>query len=449
MIGLEIHVYLITEKKLFCNCVNSREKGLIPNTNICPICTGQPGAKPLLPSKEAVVKATQIGLALGCKINPVLEWQRKHYSWPDLPKGYQTTISGAHAVPLGVEGKFEGIRIGSMHLEEDPAAWNPETGEIDYNRSGLPLVEIVTDPDFTNAEQVVAWLKKLLHALSYLNAVDSDAGLKADVNVNIPGKTERVEIKNINSFESVERAINYELERQKKEGGKEKHTRRFDEKTGKTEKMRSKEEAQDYRFIVEPDLLPISLSSKFVSDIKKELPELPEAKVAKFVKKYKLDEKSASVLAANIDIAEFFEKVIAAGIKSETAVPWVTIELFRVLNYNKSSLREAEIKVEHFVSLLRLVEKGQVTPLQAKTMLNGFYPKSSEPSAGAGKISDEKEIEKFALEVIKKNDKAVSDYKAGQATALNFLLGEMMKATQKRADYAIAKKVLEKILRQK
>jgi aspartyl-tRNA(Asn)/glutamyl-tRNA(Gln) amidotransferase subunit B len=446
MIGLEIHVYLVTEKKLFCNCVASREKGLKPNTNICPICTAQPGAKPLLPSKEAVTKATQIGLILGCSINEHLPWQRKHYSWPDLPKGYQNTLSGTHAVPLGVDGEFDKIGITEMHLEEDPASWNPETGEVDYNRSGLPLVEIVTDPDFKTAEEVVNWLKKLLHALSYLGAVDSDAGLKVDVNVNIPGKTERVEIKNINSFESIEHAVNYEFDRQMKEGTAPKHTRRFDEKTGKTEKMREKEGQDDYRFIQEPDLLPITLTGEFIKDIKNKLPELPEVKLAKFIKQHKIEAKTAVVLAQNYDIAEFFEKVIAAKVPIELAVPWVTVELLRVLNYHKASLKNADIKVEHFVALLNLVNEGKVTPLKAKEILNGFYPSSSMPKS-EGKITDEKELEGFARQAMKANPKAVGDYQKGEQNALNFLMGEVMKITQKRADFVIAKKVLQKLLK--
>jgi aspartyl-tRNA(Asn)/glutamyl-tRNA(Gln) amidotransferase subunit B len=446
MIGLEIHVYLVTEKKLFCNCVNSRERGLKPNINICPICCGMPGAKPLLPSKEAVSKAVQIGLILGCSINEHLDWQRKHYSWPDLPKGYQITISGTHAVPLGVDGKFNGIGIREMHIEEDPASWNPETGEIDYNRSGLPLVEIVTEPDFKTAEQVVVWLKKILHAMSYLDAVDSDAGIKVDVNVNIPGKTERVEIKNINSLESIENAINYELERQAKEGNSAQHTRRFDEKTGKTEKMREKEEAQDYRFISEPDLQPLILTKEFVDGIKKDIPELPEVKLEKFRGKYKIDAKATEILIQHRDIAEFFEDVIAKGVPVELAAPWITVELLRVLNYNKATLKDADIKTEHFAALLNLVKEGKITPLKAKETLNGFYPKSSMPVV-ENRITDEKEIGKIATEVIEKNPKAVGDYKAGGAQALNFLLGEIMKLTQKRADFAIARKVLERLLK--
>src|SRR3989344_4164927 len=234
MIGLEIHCYLLTREKLFCTCKASREKGLKVNTLICPICTGMPGAKPMLPNRTAVEKAVQIGLMLNCKINKELIWQRKHYDWPDMPKGYQNTLSGKYAVPVGEKGKFKGIGISSMHLEEDPASWDPETGEIDYNRSGLPLVEIITEPDFETSGEVMDWLTKLVHNLSYLKAVDANAGIKVDTNVNIKGKTEKVEIKNISSIEDIGKAIDYELERQGKEGNKNRETRRFDSNKGKT-----------------------------------------------------------------------------------------------------------------------------------------------------------------------------------------------------------------------
>ena len=195
IIGLETHIQLNTESKIFCSC-KADSWGDPPNTNICPICTGQPGAKPMLPNKEAVEKVLAIALMLGCKVNDSLVFQRKHYDWPDLPKGYQDTQSGAYSVPLAENGIFEGIRIRELHVEEDPAAWNPETGAIDYNRSGLPLVEIVTEPDFRSAEQVEEWLKTLILTLSYIKALDKNAGIKADVNVSV-GRGERVEIKNL------------------------------------------------------------------------------------------------------------------------------------------------------------------------------------------------------------------------------------------------------------
>ncbi len=446
MIGLEIHSYLITKEKLFCRCPASRERGLKANINVCPICTGQPGAKPMLPNKNAVEKAVMIGLMLGCNINHKLGWQRKHYDWPDLPKGYQNTISGTHAIPLGVKGYFFGIKISSMHLEEDPASWEPDSGCVDYNRSGLPLVEIITAPDFSTSEEVIDWLKKLLHNLDYLKVVDSNAGIKVDVNVNIPGKTERVEIKNINSLESIGKAIDYELERQMKEGGKTKETRRFDEVKGKTMKMREKEGQADYRFISDPDLQEIVLDKDLVENIERRIPESPKKKLEKLVKKHKIDKKSAEVLAKNIDIVEFFEKV-SEKVDSKFALPWVTTELLRFLNYNKKKLDEVDIKVEHFVALLNLVKSGKITELQGKQLLNKFYPKSFMPDKIEARITDKSELEKVIVKVIKENPQAVSDYKAGEKNSFNFLMGKVMESTQKRADFKIAREVLEKLLK--
>ena len=445
-IGLEIHAYLVTRQKLFCSCKASREKGLKPNIHICPICTGQPGAKPMLPNKSAVEKAVQIGLMLGCKVNKKLNWQRKHYDWPDLPKGYQNTISGKYASPVGVKGKFEGIGIWSMHLEEDPASWTPETGCIDYNRSGLPLVEIISAPDFKTAEEVMLWLRKLIHNLDYLKAIDSNAGIKVDVNVNIPGKTERVEIKNINSIENIGKAIEYELKRQAVEGGKTKETRRYDEVKGKTMKMREKESAEDYRFISEPDLQDIILDDKFISSLKAKMPESPEEKLKKMISKYKIDKKNAEILTKNIDIAEFFEQV-AGKIDAKFALPWVTGPLLRLLNDNKTKMSDADIKIEHFAELLGLVKSGKITELKGKEILKKFYPKSFAIEKVEGKITDEKELSRVIEKVIKANEKAASDYKAGEKNAFNFLMGEIMKATSKRADFAVARKVLEKMLK--
>lgn len=448
-IGLEIHGYPVTKEKLFCKCKSSREKGLRGNVNVCPICTGQPGAKPMKPNFEAVRKAVEVGLMLNCKINDFLIWKRKHYDWPDLPKGYQNTFSGSGAIPVGEKGEFYGKGIWSMHLEEDPASWDPKTGKVDYNRSGLPLLEIVTAPDFTHSEEVQVWLKRLVASLGYLKAVDKNAGIKVDVNVSVPGKSERVEIKNISSIEDIGRAIEYELERQMKEGGGG-ETRRFDSSNGKTMKMRSKEEAEDYRFISDPDLINLGIDKKLIKDLEKNLPESPEEKLQKFIKKHKIGKKDAEVLAKNIDIAEFFEKVVGK-IDPGFALPWVTVELLRHLNYNKVSLDEIEIEVDHFVSLLRLVQSKKITELQGKQVLNKFYPKSFDPSKevkGKEKITDSKELGKIIDKVIEKNKKAVDDYKSGEEKSFNFLMGQVMKESDKRADFSIARKVLEEKLKE-
>jgi len=451
-IGLEIHGYLNTKEKLFCQCKAIHGAKLArPNTYICPICTGQPGAKPMLPNSEAIKKIIQIALILNCKINKKLTWQRKHYDWPDLPKGYQNTISGTYAIPIGLKGKFQNIKIKEAHLEEDPAAWNPETGEIDYNRSGTPLVEIVTEPDFKTSEQVVHWLKHLLLALSYIKAIDKKAGIKADVNISTTG--ERVEVKNVNSLKSIKKVIDYEIERQSKEKQKRKETRAFDSDTEKTILMRIKEEAEDYRFISDPDLPVIKLEKVFINIIEKSLPEKPEEKLKKLIKKYKIDKKSAEVLIKNLDIVEFFEKVIEKGkIPLKLAIPWTTIELLRILNYNKKYIddKDVDIKAEHFIELLKLVQEKKITELKAKQILNDFIPKSSSPKGKLKEhkiISSETEIEKIAKTVIEKNEKAVQDYKSGKKQSLNFLIGQIMRLSNRRADYKTAREILEKLLK--
>jgi len=452
-IGLEIHGYLDTNEKLFCSCKSIHGAKLTkPNTNICPICTAQPGCKPQLPNSSALNKIIQIALILNCKINNNLIFQRKHYSWPDLPKGYQNTISGTYAIPVGTKGNFEDIKITEVHIEEDPAAWNPETGEIDYNRSGSPLVEIVTEPNFKNSEQVTQWLKQLLHTLSYVKAIDKTSGIKADVNVSI-NNGKRVELKNINSIENIKNAIEIEIQRQSllPKGIQEQETRTFNSEKQTTILMRTKEQAADYRFISDPDLPIIKLKPARVNKLKSSLPESPKEKLNKLIKKHKLDKKSAEVLTKNIDIVEFFEKVVEK-INPQTAVPWITTELLSVLNYNKKSLEDSgiEINVEHFIELLQLIEKKVITELKAKDILRSWIPKSSSPKSAAkssGKIDDEKQINLWCKQAIKNNSKAAADFKSGNANALNFLIGDVMKLSNKRADYVKTRLILEGMLK--
>ncbi len=452
-IGLEIHGYLNTKEKLFCNCKAIHgAKFSEPNTNICPICTGQPGAKPMLPNKNAIDKSIQICLILDCIINPKFIWQRKHYNWPDLPKGYQNTISGTYAIPIGEKGKFSGINITEAHLEEDPASWNPQTGEIDYNKSGYPLIEIVTEPDFKNSEQVIEWLKQLIETLKYMKIINKNLGIKVDVNISLPElKGERVEMKNINSLKNIKTALNYEIQRQKKPGESPtiQETRMFDEDKGITIKMRTKEASEDYRFISEPDLPVIRLKKSRIEKIKKSLPETPGEKIKKLIKKYKIEKKYAEILTKKIEIVEFFEKIVEKT-NPKLAVRWITEELLRILNYSKKEIDDVEIKPEHFIELLNLIENKILTELKAKEILNKFIPKSFSPKNEIkkySKISDEKEIEEIIKKVIKENKKAVQDYKQGKKESLNFLLGQVMRYSKKRADYNISKKILEKFLK--
>lgn len=443
-IGLEVHAYLNTAEKLFCNC--KAEHGLKhskPNTNICAVCTGQPGAKPMLPNKVAVDKVIQVALVLGCKVNSSLVWQRKHYSWPDLPKGYQNTMSGPYATTNGEKGKFSGIGITEVHLEEDPAAWNPESGQIDYNRSGSPLIEIVTDPDFKSKEEVIDWLKQLITALNYIKAIDRKAGVKADVNVSINGG-KRVEIKNINSLQNIGLALDYEIERQGKEKVKEQHTRMFDAVKGVTKLMRTKEQAEDYRFISDPDLPVLVIDKKRVEKIKKELPESPSEKLKKLVKKYKIDEYYAEILVKKWDIVELFEKAVLR-VSPKLAVDWVIVELLSVLNYNKIELDEIDLDSEHFIELLELLEKKEITESKAQEILRSWKEKSYSPKVEIkkhGTISDKGEVEKIVDKVLAGNKKAVDDYKSGKEWAINFLVGQVMKLSGKRADFKVVRELL-------
>ncbi len=476
-IGLEIHGYLNTNEKLFCTCKSEHGiKHSKPNTNICPICTGQPGSKPMPPNKSAIDKCIEIALILGCKINGVknfaasgglhkrssrsmlrgestrettgsLVWQRKHYDWPDMPKGFQSTISGPYAIPNGTDGNFLGINITECHLEEDPASWNPKTGEIDYNRSGSPLIEIVTAPDFKNSQEVIDWLKQLITTLSYIKAIDKHAGIKADVNVSIP-KGKRIEIKNINSLKNIRAAIDLEITRQKKDLPKIQETRRYNEEKNITELMRTKENAQDYRFITDPDLPAIKLDKKTISKLKSTLPETPHEKLEKLIRKHKIEKKHAEILTKKLDIVEFFEKVIEKT-NSKIAVRWVTEELLRVLNYARKELEEVNIDPYNFIELIDLIESGALTELKAKDILNQFIPVSFSPKTKLkehSKISSETEINNFVEKVIKKNPKAVEDYKSGKKESLNFLIGQVMKISNKRADYKNVKELLIKKL---
>ncbi len=455
MIGLEIHGYLDTNEKLFCRCKNFHDMKVIkPNINICPICTGAPGAKPMLPNKSAIDKILQIGLMLNCKPNLIenkkpLIFQRKHYNWPDMPTGYQKTISGAYSTAPVENGEFLGIRIREAHLEEDPAAWNPETGKIDYNRAGAPLVEIVTEPDFKSPEEVEIWLRQLVLTLSYIKALNKDAGIKADVNVNIRGLSVRTEIKNVNSITEIVLAIKSELNRHLKEKPIKQETRRWNSETGKTELMRLKEQAEDYRFIPDPDLAALKITKKRIDDIRKNLPESPMQKLEKIIKKHKISKTDTEVLIKNLEIAELFEKVVEK-IKPQIALPWITVEWLGVLNHNKKTMDDVSINPEHIIELLELLQKNKITPLKTKDILRKFVPNSFSPLKEAKSsqiIDNSKELEKIVDEILRKNEKSVSDYRAGEIKALNFLIGQVMGATNKRADFLSIKKILEKKLR--
>jgi aspartyl-tRNA(Asn)/glutamyl-tRNA(Gln) amidotransferase subunit B len=450
-IGLEIHGYIDIRQKLFCNC--TIDHGAEPNSTICPRCTGQPGAKPMATNKHAIEKALQIALMLNCEVNKRLLFQRKHYSWPDMPTGFQRTMSGSFSVPVGEEGHFRGIRIDECHLEEDPARWDPETGNVDYNRAGYPLIEIVTKPDFTSAEEVREWLEALVTALSYIQAVHKQAGIKSDVNVSIGPEFERVEIKNVNSLTSIVDAVKYEVERQKKEKAQKKkipqQTRTWSNDTQETVFMRSKETAQDYMFIPEPDLPAIPIEDKYLKRLEAQLPESPDMKRQKLIS-MGITAEDAKVLADEFVLIDLFEKV-SKEIDPQLAARWLRREVVRVANYNKQALEDLLIDEKHLIQLLKLVEKGKITENVAQKIVEKLMEKPFDVNAyvkkeGLLSKGDEGELEKLAAEVIAEQPKAVEDYRGGNEKSLHFLIGQLMRKTRGAAKPDVARKVFEKLL---
>ena len=453
-VGLEVHGYLNMESKakLFCNC--AIEPDAEPNTTICPICTGQPGSKPMLPNKDAIDKILAIAAILDCTINNRLVFQRKHYSWPDMPTGYQRTMSGSYSVPVGQNGSFLGIGIEEVHLEEDPARWDPEKGQIDYNRSGYPLVEIVTKPDFSSAEEVRVWLRRLMTTLSYIKAINPDLGIKSDVNVSVAPDFGRVEVKNVNSFRSIVRAIEYETARQQRdvaEGHKiSMETRAWNDGKGMTIFMRQKETAVDYMFIPDPDLPAVKVTAADVKKTAEKLPEKPAAKIRKYVEKWKIDHVDAEVLSSEILLAELFEKV-AAVVSPILAARWLRRELLRVLNYNKKELDEVKLDDRHIIQLLKLIESRRITDETAKGILEKLVEKPFDVEEYIKKnnlfaVGETNVLEKYAEEAIAENPAAVADFKAGKEKALNFIIGSVMRKSKGKATPQQVGDILKHIL---
>lgn len=442
-IGIEIHGYLKmskTGRKLFCQCKISTSDAE-PNIHTCPVCSGQPGSKPMNVNSEAIEKVIACARILGCKVNTELLFQRKHYSWPDLPHGFQKTMSGAYAAPTGEDGEFLGIRIEECHLEEDPARWDPVTGTVDYNRSGFPLIEIVTAPDFRSSSEVRQWLKKMLRMLGYVDAIDASAGIKCDVNVSIGPDFVRTEVKNVNSLAAIEKAIEYEISRQQKEvaaGTQEgMQTRAWDDASGTTKFMRKKESVSDYMFIPEPDLPIIPISQELLDSVEDALPERPEVKVARF-KEWRVDDTDAEVIAMELDLATLFEAV-AKKVDPVLAAKWLRRELLRVLNYNDTTLADVTLDEAHIVELLELVEKKTINETTAKRILeklivDPFSPKAYVAEHGLAQVQDSDQLATWCDEVIASQEKAVGEFKAGEEKALNFLVGQVMRLSRGKAN---------------
>jgi len=460
VIGLEIHLELATKSKLFCGCKRSKDAN--PNTNVCPVCLGHPGSKPVL-NKRAVEYALKLAIALGFEIDKQLIFSRKSYFYPDLAKNYQIT---QYERPLGKNGKLKLssgriINITRVHIEEDPASLVHTSGIgspvlIDYNRSGDPLAEIVTEPELKSAEEARDFMNALISLVNYLEIFDVDTCIiKADANVSIKESNYmRVEIKNITGFKDIERALNYEIERQRALVAESKpiinETRGWDSDKGITYSLRSKETEDDYGYILDPDLPIMDLSEELIDKIKAEIPELPQEKAERFIKELKLKEDDAHIIAKDKIIADMFEEVIKS-VDSLLAAKWFRRELLRVMNYNKIESKHLKIRVEHLVSLLNLISQKRITDkvgqkIIEESVIKDFDVVEYVKKNNLEQIQDSSLIESFCREAIAENSKAVEELKAGNAKSLNFLVGQVMRKSKGKAAPQEVNALIRKIL---
>ncbi len=448
MCGLEIHVQLETESKLFCEC-KTNYKEAPANSNICPICLNQPGAKPFPTNEKAIENALMISLMLNCKIEQGQAYfMRKHYDYPDLSSGYQRT-----SVPIGYEGELNGIRIREIHMEEDPGQYKPDRGTVDFNRSGIPLIEIVTEPDIKSPEEARNFLKELIRVLQYSKGARGEGTMRADVNVSINGGN-RVEMKNINSIKGAFKALKFEVVRQKnlaKRGIEVKQeTRAYLETQMITVSMRKKEDADDYRFIPDPDLPPMKITDEQINEIKEIMPETPYNKAKRFIKEYSIDNESAKVLTSEIDLADTYEEVVKE-IDPEFAASWMKDELKRVLTYNKIDLDESEITSTELIELFNLLQNNEITTKAGQRIIEHMPNNDKNPKAIAeelgliGVVEDDKVVES-AKQAIDENPQAVEDYNNGKKNSINFLMGQVMRLTRGKADPAETVKILKDLL---
>ena len=448
MCGLEIHVQLETESKLFCDCPTNYQDAPA-NTNICPVCLNQPGAKPHPTNEKALENALMIALMLNCEIDQgVTYFMRKHYDYPDLPSGYQRT-----SVPIGINGELNGIRIREIHVEEDPGQYKPDRGTVNFNRSGIPLVEIVTEPDIKSPEEARNFLKELIRVLQYSGGARGEGTMRADVNISINGGN-RVEMKNVNSIKGAYRALKFEIVRQKnlmKRGVEVKQeTRAYLESQMITVGMRMKEDADDYRFITDPDLPPMQISDETIQKVLDTMPEAPHNKVKRFVDDYGIDEETAKVLTSELDLAISYEEVVKE-IDPVFAAKWMRDELKRVLTYNKLDFSDSEISVENLIELFSLIQSKEITVKAGQRIIEQMPNNEKSPKAIAeelgllGVVKDD-EILAAVKQAIEENPKAVEDYLSGQKASINFLVGQVMRLTRGKADPGETVKLLKENL---
>jgi aspartyl-tRNA(Asn)/glutamyl-tRNA(Gln) amidotransferase subunit B len=468
IIGLEVHAQLLTETKMFCRC--STKFGSEPNTQTCPVCIGMPGVLPVM-NRKAVEYAILTGIAMNCRIAPYSRFARKNYFYPDLPKNYQISqyelpLCEKGFVEIVVDNEVKRIGITRIHMEEDAGKnIHEERGDysfVDLNRTGVPLMEIVSEPDLRNPREASEYMKKLRAILRYLKVCDGNmeqGSLRCDANVSVRlvGQKElgtRAELKNINSFKFVEKAIEYEIKRQisvVEDGGViTQETRLWDSVAGVTRSMRSKEEAHDYRYFPEPDLPPVMVSQEWINEIKANLPELPDEKRYRFIKQHGLPEYDAELLTSEKAIADWYERAVEAGGQPKVVSNWMMGDLMHLLNEENKSIEELRFDPEQMVSMLKLIEDGTISGKIAKTVFEEMYRTGGNAgdivkTRGLVQISDTSEIEKVIEGILAQSTSEVKRFKDGDEKLLGFFVGQVMKATKGKAN----PKVLNDLLKEK
>jgi aspartyl-tRNA(Asn)/glutamyl-tRNA(Gln) amidotransferase subunit B len=475
VIGLEVHAQMLTETKIFCGCPT--KFGSEPNTQTCPICIGMPGVLPVL-NKKALEFAMKTGFAMNCTISPHSRFARKNYFYPDLPKGYQISqyelpICEHGYIEIVVDGTIKKIGIARIHMEEDAGKNIHESASggkfsfVDLNRTGVPLMEIVSEPDMRAPVEAVEYMKKLRAILRYLGVCDGNmeqGSLRCDANVSVrPGGQEgfgvKTEIKNINSFRFVEKALEYEIKRQVKvleEGGKVvQETRLWDASMGTTQSMRTKEEAHDYRYFPDPDLVPLTVDQMWLDEIKASLPELPDTKRDRFVSEYGLPEPDADLMVSEKPFADWFEEATASYALSvsgpKVVSNWMMGELTRLLNEDNETIEECSVRPSQLADMLKLIDMGTISGKIAKTVFEEMYKTGRDAEViikekGLVQISDTGEIEKIVDDIITKSPKEVERFKAGEEKLLGFFVGQVMKATKGKANPQMVNELLKKKL---